>query len=143
MHSAEFKEAKSTRGSKTIWWLLGRGLVDIGSRGYGGWLRIALRGNVSRIVVVLGWVGVWPKLRVVRRECGWIGMPILRMIGVMFAVVELQKIGRIHEEDELNEEEETKEEPRELFWNWWAERGGKMRARVCYYMCLSVIVLWV
>ena len=70
-------------------------------------------------------------------------MPILRMIGVMFAVVELQKIGRIHEEDELNEEEETKEEPRELFWNWWAERGGKMRARVCYYMCLSVIVLWV
>jgi hypothetical protein len=96
MHSTDVKNTKSTRGSKVIE-LLGSGPVDKRIRGYGDWLRIALRGNVSRVLSVLGRVGVWPKLRFVRRECSGIGMPILRMIGVMFAVVELQKIGRIHE----------------------------------------------
>jgi hypothetical protein len=97
MHSTDVKYAKSTRGDSKVIELLGSGLVDKWIGGYGDWLRIALRGNVSRVLSVLGRVGVWPELRFVRRECSGIGMPILRMIGVMFAVVELQKIGRIHE----------------------------------------------
>ncbi len=96
MHSTEVKNAYSTRGRKILG-PLGSGLVDKRTRGYGDWLRIALRGNVSRVLRMLGRVGVWPKLRVIRRECSGIGMPVLRMIGVMFAVVGLQKIGRIHE----------------------------------------------
>lgn len=66
MHSTDIKNAKSTRGCKVIE-PLGCGLVVKRFRDYGDWLRMALRGNVSRVLSVLCWVGVWPKLRLVRR----------------------------------------------------------------------------
>ena len=92
MHRADVKNAKPTRGLPLQ--PLSRVFVDKRSRGGRDcWLRIAL----VWVLCVLGGVGVWPKLRVVRRECRGIGVPIVRVIGVMFTVVELQKIGRIHE----------------------------------------------
>jgi hypothetical protein len=90
MHSTDVKYAKSTGHP------LGRILADKRPRGDRDWLRIALVGGV---VGGLRRVGVWPKLRVVRRECRGIGVPVVRMIGVMFAAVELQKIGGVHEGD--------------------------------------------
>ena len=135
VHRTDVKNTNPTRGLP-----LSRVLVDKRSRGDGDWLRIALLRNVW-VLCMLGGVGVWPKLRVVRRECRGIGVPIVRMIGVMFAVVELQKIGRIHEGESWEEDECTKEELRELFSTAWTERGEKVRARQCYYMCHRD-VLW-
>lgn len=88
MHSTDIKYAKSTGHP------LRRILVDNRPRNGRVWLWIAL---VGRVVGGLVGVGVWPKLRVVRRECRGIGVPVVRMIGEMFAAVELQKIGRVHE----------------------------------------------
>jgi hypothetical protein len=90
MHSTDVKYAKSTGHP------LGRILADKRPRGDRDWLRIALVGGV---VGGLRRVGVWPKLRVVRRECRGIGVPVVQMIGVMFAAVELQKISGVHEGD--------------------------------------------
>jgi hypothetical protein len=96
MHSANIENSQPSWGSKVIHWL--RALV-VDERGAGVWLGIALRGDVSRVVGGLGRVCIWPELRVISgRECGWVRMSIVRMIGAVFVVVvELQKVVGVHE----------------------------------------------
>jgi len=96
MHSADVENSQPSWGSKVIHWLCA---LVVDERGAGVWLGIALRGDVSRVVGGLGRVCIWPELRVISgRECGWVRMSIVRMIGAVFVVVvELQKVVGVHE----------------------------------------------
>ena len=96
MHGANVKNAQPSRSSsKVVRWL--RALVVDERRGGDVWLGVALRGNVSRVLGGLGGVCIWPELRVVMRVSGWVWMPVVRMIGAVFVVVDLQKVVGVHE----------------------------------------------
>jgi len=78
MYGADVKNAQPGWGRKVIHWLCG-GVVGEGGTGM-VWLWVALGRDVPRIVVGgLGGIGIWPELRVVRREGGGVRVPIIRI----------------------------------------------------------------
>lgn len=84
-------------------------------------VRVGLLGRVG---------GIWPELRVVRRERRGVRMPITRMVVVVvFAVVELQKVVGVH----LGRGEGGKESPKVLDSDWRARRetGESKRVIIC------------
>ena len=141
MHGGNVENAKASRGAIVVRWLRA-GVIDKGRDIL--WLGLALGGDISRVVGggLGGGVGIWPELRVVgRSERGGVGMPIVRMIGSVFVVVNLQKVVGVHEGRELKEGrgDETRV-GRAGFRPRGTEEGRKWKEGESYYMCYALYV---
>jgi len=140
MHGANVENAQPSWGSKVVRWL---GALVIDERGCRLWLGLAVRGDVSRVVGeggLGGRVGIWPELRVVwRSERGWVRMPIVRMIGAVFVVVNLQKV--VHDGRKLKEGRgDERRVGRAGFRPRGTERGRKWKevesVIICVMLCM-------